>query len=100
MSTSSWSAPARAGPGGGAPGGSGARRAAGLGARPADGGRTLRRRRPGVIRGLLLTALVAIPFGLLAAALLRRPLEAAMLLLIVSGMQLILDPFGTAARSF
>jgi hypothetical protein len=53
-----------------------------------------------VIRGLLLTALVAIPFGLLAAALLRRPLEAAMLLLIVSGMQLILDPFGTAARFF
>jgi hypothetical protein len=55
---------------------------------------------PGVIGGLLLTALVAIPFGLLAAALLRRPLEAAMLLLIVSGMQLVLDPFGTAARFF
>ncbi|MGY1807381.1 hypothetical protein ACI8AF_08415 [Blastococcus sp. SYSU D00669] len=53
---------------------------------------------PGVIGGLLLTALVAVPFGLLVAALLRRPLESAMLLLIVSGLQLILDPFGTAAR--
>ena len=53
---------------------------------------------PGVIGGLLLTALIAVPFGLLVAAVLRRPLEAAMLLLVVSGLQVILDPFGLAAR--
>ena len=52
----------------------------------------------GVIGMLVITAAVAIPFGLLVAAVLRRPLEAAMLLLIVAGMQMILDPFGVAAR--
>jgi hypothetical protein len=52
----------------------------------------------GVIGMLVATAAVAIPFGLLVAAVLRRPLEAAMLLLIVAGMQMILDPFGVAAR--
>jgi ABC-type Na+ efflux pump permease subunit len=56
------------------------------------------RRWPGVVLGLVLTAAVAIPFGLLVAAILRRPLEAAMLLLVVSGLQMILDPGGLAAR--
>ena len=53
---------------------------------------------PGVIGMLLLTAVIAVPFGLLVAAVLRRPLESAMLLLVVSGMQMVLDPFGLAAR--
>ena len=53
---------------------------------------------PGGVGGLLLTALIAVPFGLLVAAVLRRPLESAMLLLVVSGLQVILDPFGLAAR--
>lgn len=53
---------------------------------------------PGVVLALVLTAAVAVPFGLLAAAVLRRPLEAAMLLLVVSGLQMILDPSGLAAR--
>jgi hypothetical protein len=53
----------------------------------------------GVLLGLALTAAVALPFGLLVAALVRRPLEAAMLLLVVSGLQMILDPADPATRA-
>ena len=53
----------------------------------------------GVLLGMGLTAVVALPFGLLVAALVRRPLEAAMLLLVVSGLQMILDPADPATRA-
>ena len=53
----------------------------------------------GVVLGLGLTVLVALPLGLLVAALLRRPLESAMLLLVVSGVQMILDPADDASRA-
>jgi hypothetical protein len=53
---------------------------------------------PGVLLGFGLTATAAVPFGLLVAAVVRRPLEAAMLLLVVSGLQMILDPADAAAR--
>ena len=53
----------------------------------------------GAVLGLGLTVVVALPLGLLVAALLRRPLEAAMLLLVVSGVQMILDPAVDASRA-
>ncbi len=53
----------------------------------------------GVLLGMALTAVVALPFGLLVAAVVRRPLEAAMLLLVVSGLQMILDPADPATRA-
>jgi hypothetical protein len=53
----------------------------------------------GVVLGLGLTVAVALPFGLLVAAVLRRPLEAAMLLLVVAGVSMILDPAAGAARA-
>ncbi|SOE02762.1 hypothetical protein [Blastococcus haudaquaticus] len=53
---------------------------------------------PGLLLALGLTVAVALPFGLLVAALLRRPLEAAMLLLVVSGLQMMMDPAGSASR--
>jgi hypothetical protein len=56
-------------------------------------------REGGVLLGLGLTAAVALPFGLLVAAVVRRPLEAAMLLLVVSGLQMILDPADPATRA-
>lgn len=52
----------------------------------------------GLVLGMGLTVAVAVPFGLLVAALLRRPLEAAMVLLVVSGVSMILDPGGAVAR--
>jgi hypothetical protein len=55
-------------------------------------------RGPGVLLAMGLTAAVALPFGLLVAAVVRRPLEAAMLLLVVSGLQMILDPANDATR--
>lgn len=55
-------------------------------------------RRLGVLLALALVGAVAIPFGLLVAALVRRPLEAALLLLVVSGLQMIVDPAGTVVR--
>jgi hypothetical protein len=54
---------------------------------------------PGVLLAMGLTAAVAVPFGLLVAAVVRRPLEAAMLLLVVSGLQMILDPADVAPRA-
>jgi hypothetical protein len=54
---------------------------------------------PGVLLGMVITAAVAVPFGLLVAAVVRRPLEAAMLLLVVSGLQMILDPADAATRA-
>jgi hypothetical protein len=53
----------------------------------------------GVLLGLGLTVVVALPFGLLVAAVVRRPLEAAMLLLVVSGLQMILDPADPVTRA-
>ena len=53
----------------------------------------------GAVLSLGLTVVVALPLGLLVAALLRRPLEAAMLLLIVSGVQMILDPADDSSRA-
>jgi hypothetical protein len=52
----------------------------------------------GVALGLGLVVVVAVPFGLLVAAVLRRPLEAAMVLLVVSGLSMILDPAGPESR--
>lgn len=46
----------------------------------------------GVLLALALVVVVALPFGLLVAAVLRRPLEAAMVLLVVSGLQMLVDP--------
>jgi hypothetical protein len=46
----------------------------------------------GLLLAMAVTVAVALPFGLLVAAVLRRPLEAAMTLLVVSGLQMILDP--------
>jgi hypothetical protein len=48
---------------------------------------------------LLLTALVAAPFGGLIAAILPRELEGALALLIVCATQLLADPDGTAAKA-
>jgi hypothetical protein len=47
---------------------------------------------------MLLTVAVAAPFGLLLSALLPRELEGTLVLLIVIGLQMMLDPAGTAAR--
>jgi hypothetical protein len=47
---------------------------------------------------MLLTVAVAAPFGLLLSALLPRELEGTLVLLIVVGLQMMLDPAGTAAR--
>lgn len=44
------------------------------------------------------TVLVAAPFGLALSALLPRELEGTLVLLVVVGLQMILDPGGTAAR--
>jgi hypothetical protein len=52
----------------------------------------------GLVLAFGLVLVVALPFGLFAAALLHRPLEAAMLLLVVSGLQMMLDPAGFGAR--
>ena len=52
----------------------------------------------GVLLALGLTVAVALPLGLAVAALLRRPLEAAMLLLVTSGLQMMVDPADTLAR--
>ena len=52
-----------------------------------------------VLLALALVVVVAVPFGLLVAALLRRPLEAAMVLLVVSGLQMIMDPADRAAMA-
>jgi hypothetical protein len=52
----------------------------------------------GVLLALGLTVLIAVPFGLLIAAVVRRPLEAAMLLLVISGLQMILDPADPVTR--
>lgn len=51
----------------------------------------------GVFLSLGLVVVVALPFGLLVAALLKRPLEAAMVLLVVSGVQMITDPADSGA---
>jgi hypothetical protein len=53
----------------------------------------------GVVLALALTVAVALPFGLLVAAVLRRPLESALVLLVVSGLQMILDPADAATRA-
>jgi len=53
----------------------------------------------GVVLAFGLTVVVAVPFGLLVAAVVRRPLEAAMLLLVVSGLQMILDPADPVSRA-
>jgi hypothetical protein len=47
---------------------------------------------------MLLTVAVAAPFGLLLSALLPRELEGTLVLLIVVGLQMMLDPAGTVAR--
>jgi hypothetical protein len=47
---------------------------------------------------MLLTVAVAAPFGLLLSVLLPRELEGTLVLLIVIGLQMMLDPAGTAAR--
>ena len=46
----------------------------------------------GVVGMMLLTVLVALPLGLLLGALLGRPLEVAVVLLVVCGMQMLSDP--------
>jgi hypothetical protein len=53
----------------------------------------------GLLLGLGLTVIVALPLGLLVAAVLRRPLEAAIALLVVSGISMIVDPAAAAARA-
>ncbi|WP_147261945.1 hypothetical protein [Blastococcus sp. TF02A-26] len=53
----------------------------------------------GILLALGLTVAVALPVGLVVAALLRRPLESAMLLLVVAGLQMLLDPAGDAPRA-
>jgi ABC-type multidrug transport system permease subunit len=56
-------------------------------------------RRPGAVAlGLLLTVAVAVPLGLLMAALLPRELEAMLVLLTVFGLQMLLDPATMSAR--
>ncbi|MEU8139361.1 hypothetical protein [Streptodolium elevatio] len=52
----------------------------------------------GAVLMLLLTAVVAAPFGGLIAALLPRELEGALALLIVCATQLLADPAGSAAK--
>jgi hypothetical protein len=47
---------------------------------------------------MLLTVAVAAPFGLLLSALLPRELEGTLVLLMVVGLQMIMDPAGTASR--
>lgn len=47
---------------------------------------------------MLLTVGVSVPFGLALSAVLPRELEGTLLLLIVIGLQMMLDPSGTAAR--
>ncbi|WP_329103685.1 ABC transporter permease [Micromonospora sp. NBC_01699] len=47
---------------------------------------------------MLLTVATAAPFGLLLSAVLPRELEGTLVLLIVFGLQMMLDPAGTAAR--
>lgn len=47
---------------------------------------------------MLLTVAVAVPFGLALSAVLPRELEGMLLLLIVIGLQMMLDPSGNAAR--
>lgn len=46
----------------------------------------------GLVAMMLLTVLVALPLGLLLGALLGRPLEVAVVLLVVCGMQMLSDP--------
>ncbi|MEV4626340.1 ABC transporter permease [Micromonospora sp. NPDC049523] len=47
---------------------------------------------------MLLTVATAAPFGLVLSAVLPRELEGTLVLLIVFGLQMMLDPAGTAAR--
>jgi hypothetical protein len=47
---------------------------------------------------MLLTVAVAAPFGLLLSALLPRELEGTLVLLMVVGLQMIMDPAGAASR--
>ncbi|MGH3249794.1 MAG: hypothetical protein ACRDOI_26825 [Trebonia sp.] len=56
--------------------------------------------RYGVIAMIMsLTVAVSAPFGLALAAVLPRELEGTLVLLIVTGLQMMLDPAGTAARA-
>jgi hypothetical protein len=48
---------------------------------------------------MLLTVAVAAPFGLALAAVLPRELEGTLVLLVVVGLQMMLDPAGGAARA-
>lgn len=48
---------------------------------------------------MVLTVAVAAPFGLLLSALLPRELEGTLVLLTVVGLQMIMDPAGSAARA-
>lgn len=47
---------------------------------------------------MVLTVAVAVPFGLALSAVLPRELEGTLVLLIVIGLQMMLDPSGTAAK--
>jgi hypothetical protein len=56
-------------------------------------------RRPGaVVLMQALTVVVAVPLGLLLAAALRRELEASLALIVLAGVQFVLDPAQPAAR--
>jgi hypothetical protein len=55
-------------------------------------------RYPAVAAIMALTVAVAAPFGLVLSALLPRELEGTLVLLVVVGLQMMLDPAGAAAR--
>jgi hypothetical protein len=48
---------------------------------------------------MVLTVAVSAPFGLALSAILPRELEGTLLLLIVVGLQMMMDPAGTATRA-
>jgi hypothetical protein len=48
---------------------------------------------------MVLTVAVAVPFGLLLSAVLPRELEGTLILLVVVGLQMMMDPSDTAARA-